>query len=167
MCSASDRRRALLRWSAPFLLCALASACENGKHESMALAEAPVSDRPVGPIPGPQRDGGSIDNPYAGDPIALNQGRQYFLRYNCAGCHGDHAGGGMGPSLRDGDWIYGGSDSAVFASIAEGRAHGMPAWGTKLPADVVWKLAAYVKSLRTDQEPSPPDQTIPPPPKMP
>jgi cytochrome c oxidase cbb3-type subunit III len=62
----------------------------------------------------------------------------------------------MGPSLRDVDWIYGDSDANVFSSIAEGRAHGMPAWGTKLPEEQIWKLTAYIKSLRTPLEPDPP-----------
>lgn len=62
----------------------------------------------------------------------------------------------MGPSLRDESWIYGGSDANVAASIAEGRAHGMPAWGPKLTTQQVWKLTTYVKSLRTSREPDSP-----------
>jgi cytochrome c oxidase cbb3-type subunit 3 len=65
----------------------------------------------------------------------------------------------MGPSLRDKDWIYGGTDMQVFDSIAQGRAHGMPAWGTRLPEEEIWKLAAYVKSLCTPLEPDPAEQT--------
>ena len=61
----------------------------------------------------------------------------------------------MGPSLRDEDWIYGSTDAQVFNSVAEGRAHGMPAWG-KLPEAQIWKLVAYIKSLRTPKEPEPP-----------
>ena len=62
----------------------------------------------------------------------------------------------MGPSLRDEDWIYGSTDAQVFNSVAEGRANGMPAWGTKLPEAQIWKLVAYIKSLRTPKEPEPP-----------
>jgi cytochrome c oxidase cbb3-type subunit 3 len=97
-----------------------------------------------------------VTNPYAGDAAALAEGRRLFVWFNCAGCHGDHAGGGMGPSLRDSTWIYGNGDRHVFASIAEGRANGMPAWGTKLPREQIWKLVAYIRSLRTPDEPSPP-----------
>ena len=64
----------------------------------------------------------------------------------------------MGPSLRDPVWIYGSSDTEIFESIAQGRAHGMPAWGTRLPQDEIWKLVAYIKSLRTPLEPEPPEQ---------
>jgi cytochrome c oxidase cbb3-type subunit 3 len=62
----------------------------------------------------------------------------------------------MAPSLRDLDWIYGSSDAQIFNSIAEGRAHGMPAWGTKVPQKQIWELVAYIESLRTPMEPDPP-----------
>ena len=62
----------------------------------------------------------------------------------------------MGPSLRDEDWIYGGSAPDVFSSVAEGRAHGMPAWGTKLNQQQIWELVAYIKTMRTPREPEPP-----------
>ena len=95
-------------------------------------------------------------NPYTDDPTALADGRRLFVQFNCSGCHGGHGGGGMGPSLRDADWMYGSRDSDVFDSIAAGRAHGMPSWGVMLPSDQIWKMTAYVKSLRTPHEPDPP-----------
>jgi cytochrome c oxidase cbb3-type subunit III len=95
-------------------------------------------------------------NPVAGDAQALADGRRYFVAMNCAGCHGDHGGGGMGPSLRDPVWIYGGGPGDIYDSIAQGRANGMPAWGTMLPADLIWRVTAYIESLRTPDEPSPP-----------
>ena len=63
----------------------------------------------------------------------------------------------MGPSLRDADWIYGNEPADIYASIYEGRAHGMPAWGALLPPDVVWQLVTYLQSLRTPDEPEPPE----------
>lgn len=110
---------------------------------------------PVGPIPG----GGAppdVRMPYEHDAAALADGRRFFVTFNCSGCHGGHAGGGMGPSLRDEDWLYGSTPASVYDSIAAGRAHGMPAWGSRLPPEVIWKLTAYVKSLRTAEEPEPP-----------
>jgi len=110
----------------------------------------------IGPQPGPNRALAQASNPFAGDKSVLNDGRRLFVWYNCAGCHGDHAGGGMGPSLRDSLWLYGGDDASIFASIAQGRQHGMPAWGTKLPRGQIWTLVTYIKSLRTPDEPDPP-----------
>ena len=61
----------------------------------------------------------------------MSEGRELFVRMNCSGCHGGRAGGGMGPSLRDEDWLYGNTDQQIFSTILEGRAHGMPSWGTE------------------------------------
>ena len=110
----------------------------------------------VGPIPGPPTQLTGSINPYANDRTAAGEGRQLFVRFNCSGCHGGRAGGGMGPSLRDVDWIYGNSDAQLFSSITEGRAHGMPSWQTRLDADQTWKLVTYIKSLRTRNEPQAP-----------
>jgi cytochrome c oxidase cbb3-type subunit 3 len=112
----------------------------------------------VGPVPGAVSSPVASTNPFANDPVALQDGRRLFNWYNCSGCHGGHAGGGMGPSLRDTVWLYGGRDDQIFDSIAEGRSQGMPAWGTKIPTDQIWQLVAYIKSMRTAQEPDPPTE---------
>jgi cytochrome c oxidase cbb3-type subunit 3 len=122
----------------------------------IAAAAAEPAIRPVGPVPGVGREEPRVHNPYGSDDVAITQGRQLFVQMNCAGCHGGRAGGGMGPSLRDQDWLYGSSDEHIFDSIAEGRGEGMPAWGTRLPADQIWRIVAYIKSLRTTREPQAP-----------
>jgi cytochrome c oxidase cbb3-type subunit III len=133
-----------------------AAACESKTAQLAAVGAQPSSTFFIGPQPGPDRPLAIVTNPYAGDPRALADGRRLFVWYNCAGCHGDHAGGGMGPSLRDTTWIYGSGDQHIFASITEGRTRGMPAWGSKLPQDQIWRIVAYIRSLRTPNEPSPP-----------
>ncbi len=110
----------------------------------------------VGPVPGPALDDLGPADPYAGNRTAIGEGRQLFVRFNCSGCHGGRGGGGMAPSLRDVDWIYGSSDAQVFSSIAQGRAHGMPTWRHTLTNDQIWKLVAYIKSMRTRNESQPP-----------
>jgi mono/diheme cytochrome c family protein len=113
----------------------------------------------MGPIPGPGPDTlGETSNPYRSDLRAIREGRRLFNWYNCSGCHGDHAGGGMGPSLRDSTWVYGGTEARIFRSIADGRTKGMPSWGRTLPADQIWKLVAYIKTLGTAKEPDKPDK---------
>jgi cytochrome c oxidase cbb3-type subunit 3 len=47
----------------------------------------------------------------------------------------------------DDKWIYGGDAASVFATIMEGRPNGMPAWRGRIPADKVWRIVAYVRSL--------------------
>ncbi len=133
-----------------------AAGCDRPRSDVAAAAGPPASYTIVGPVPGPPREIRRPTNPYASSVAAMQEGRTLFVRMNCVGCHGGRAGGGMGPSLRDIDWIYGQTDAQIYSSIVEGRAHGMPSWGTLLTDDQVWKLVAYVKSLRTPDEPHPP-----------
>jgi len=69
-----------------------------------------------------------------------------FASMNCSGCH-SNGGGGMGPALMDDNWIYGSDPDQVFASIAEGRPNGMPAWKYRLNNQQIWELVTYVRSL--------------------
>jgi cytochrome c oxidase cbb3-type subunit 3 len=138
-------------------LLTVGSACTDHPPGDNAATGAPPSMvTPVGPVPGPVENPGRRTNPYATNRAALAEGRQLFIRFNCSGCHGGRAGGGMGPSLRDVDWRYGSSDAQIFSSISEGRDQGMPAWGTMVTEDQIWKLVVYVRSLRTPDEPDAP-----------
>jgi cytochrome c oxidase cbb3-type subunit 3 len=115
-----------------------------------------ASQTPIGPVPGAPQQPPRAENPYAGNVAAMAEGRTLFVRMNCSGCHGGRAGGGMGPSLRDVDWRYGNTAAQVFSSIALGRGQGMPAWGTMINEDQIWKLVTYIQSLRTETEPNAP-----------
>lgn len=136
--------------------CLLAWGCGREHTDNAAVGAPPAIPTAVGPIPGGGAPWTGRTSPFSGDRVALAEGRKLFNWYNCSGCHGGHAGGGMGPSLRDPDWIYGNRDDQIFDSIAQGRAHGMPTWGTKIPEQQIWKLVSYIKSMRTDAEPDPP-----------
>jgi cbb3-type cytochrome c oxidase subunit III len=89
---------------------------------------------------------------FNGDTAVARQGRILFLQNNCYGCHGGLAGGGMGPSLRDTTWKYGGTDSAIYSSIRDGRPMGMPRWGSALTPGQIGTLVVYVQSLRSPAE---------------
>lgn len=131
--------------------------CQNAPGPNTVAMNGPaITANPVGPVPGDPQHLVYTTNPYTNDPVALQDGRRLFNWYNCSGCHGGHAGGGMGPSLRDEVWLYGSRDDQIFDSIAHGRSNGMPAWGTKIPQDQIWQLVAYIKSMRTPMEPDPP-----------
>jgi hypothetical protein len=84
-----------------------------------------------------------VRNPFAG----AARGRQYYMAFNCAGCHGGRGGGGIGPPFLVRDFIYGSDPGNIFQSIVQGRPHGMPAYGGKAPDEVIWKIVAYVQSL--------------------
>ena len=81
-------------------------------------------------------------------------GREVFLRYNCYGCHGGLAGGAMGPSLRDDEWKYGGTDAAILNTLHNGRPGGMPAWKGVIPEPQLRQLVVYIRSMRSPQEPT-------------
>lgn len=105
---------------------------------------------------------------YEGSAYQMAEGQKLFAAYNCSGCHAN-GGGGMGPPLIDDKWIYGHEPEQVFATIVQGRPNGMPAFGKRLPAEQIWQLTAYVRSMsgqvRFDAAPSRNDQlkSAPPP----
>lgn len=143
------------------LLCGffLISACgcrRSSNSDAMAANGPAITSNPVGPVPGGTQDMQYPTNSYTHDPVALQDGRRLFDWYNCSGCHGGHAGGGMGPSLRDPVWLYGNRDDQIFDTIAHGRSNGMPAWGSKIPERQIWELVAYIKSMGTPEEADPP-----------
>lgn len=98
-------------------------------------------------FPGMARIDPDVKNPISGDSEAIAAGERHFAAFNCAGCHAPLGGGGMGPPLSDDDWIYGSEAAQIFLTIMHGRPEGMPAFGSMLPAQVVWELVAYIETL--------------------
>lgn len=90
-------------------------------------------------------------NPFHGDEAAIAEGQRLWMASQCFACHGTRGGGGMGPSLVDGRWRYGGDDASVFRTIKEGTDQGMPAWRDHLTDEQIWKIIAFIRSLeKTD-----------------
>jgi cytochrome c oxidase cbb3-type subunit III len=87
-----------------------------------------------------------VTNDYELNAYALSEGKRLFDAYNCSGCH-SHGGGGMGPALMDGNWLYGGKPEEVFSTIVAGRPNGMPSFRGRIPDFQIWQLAAYVRSM--------------------
>jgi cytochrome c oxidase cbb3-type subunit 3 len=71
----------------------------------------------------------------------------------------------MGPPLMDSEWRYGSDPASLFETIVRGRPDGMPSFGGHIPADQVWKIVAYVRSMggavRADVAPSRADRLYP------
>lgn len=88
-----------------------------------------------------------VANPVEGDKQALQRGMSYFTTFNCVGCPAPNGGGGMGPSLSNRVFIYGGEPVNIYLSIYHGRPSGMPAWGATLSDEIIWDLVAYVQSI--------------------
>jgi cytochrome c oxidase cbb3-type subunit 3 len=84
---------------------------------------------------------------YENNAYHISQGKLWYDRYNCYGCHAGGGGGDIGPPLIDDEWLYGGSMEQIYATITEGRPNGMPAFGAKLTDSQTWELAAYIRAL--------------------
>lgn len=113
---------------------------------SAATASAPPRVPGSALIPGGEVRAEVPESAYRRDERALREGERLFHWYNCSGCHAN-GGGGMGPPLIDDAWIYGNRPANLFDTIYEGRPGGMPAFGSKIPADQIWKLVAYIESM--------------------
>ena len=87
-------------------------------------------------------------NPFKGEASAIAEGKRLFA-IKCSPCHGpDGTGGAEAPDLTDGVTIYSGTDRAVFKIIYSGTGKGMPTWKAELGPESIWKVMAYVESLR-------------------
>ena len=120
-------------------------ACDRERrtfHDSLPAALVSAeSTRTVRSDSGVSRQG-----PYGENAYALNEGKRLFASFNCQGCHA-HGGGGMGPPLMDSTWIYGFDPANIYATIANGRPNGMPAFGNRIVPSQIWELVAYVRSM--------------------
>ena len=96
--------------------------------------------------PGPTVVATATEAPFDDNAYGTSEGERLYNQMNCVGCHA-HGGGSMGPALMDDQWIYGSDPAQIFASIAEGRANGMPAWKYRLTNEQIWQIVSYVRSL--------------------
>jgi cytochrome c oxidase cbb3-type subunit 3 len=136
-----------------WLLVVAGAALSGCDRESRPLTSQPETAPAVIAIntfsPGPPAAAPSRDPRaavYEGSAFHISQGQQYFRWFNCNGCHAN-GGGGMGPALMDDKWIYGGSIEQIVATIDHGRPNGMPSFHGRIPAQQMWQIAAYVRSL--------------------
>jgi len=125
-------------------------ACER---EARRFQESPPTAAPTGdPLvvsdlqPGPTVVVSNVEAPYDDNAWAVSEGKSLYNAMNCSGCH-FQGGGGIGPPLMDDEWIYGSEPQQIFASIAEGRPNGMPAWKFILSTQQIWEITSYVRSL--------------------
>jgi len=85
-------------------------------------------------------------NPYGRDERAVAEG-QLLYAGKCAECHGEDLKGSDGPSLVA-HLEFGEQDPEKYESVARGRPGGMPAFEAELGRERIWKVLAYVDSVR-------------------
>jgi cytochrome c551 len=88
--------------------------------------------------------------PTGASAASVTGGRVAWLRLNCNGCHGDNAGGGMGPNIRGKE-----SHDIYTAMTGDKRSGGMRSYvGVKefLPTDPD-DIAAYLATIGKLNEP--------------
>ncbi len=139
-------------WLAVAVLGASMAACtKGGAPVAAATGQQDSIDSALAPATGHST---VVNNPqaaaYYDNADAVNAGKRLFNQFNCSGCH-SNGGGGMGPSLMDDEWIYGGRLEQIHQTIVDGRPNGMPAWGGKIPDPQIWQIAAYVRSMSLPQ----------------
>ena len=131
-------------------LLALGLACEREKRDFSATppTATPTSTAIVVSAlqPGPAIVEPRIEAPYDDNAWAVSEGKNLFNSMNCSGCH-FQGGGGIGPALMDDEWIYGSEPQQIFASIADGRPNGMPAWKYTLSTQQIREIVSYIRSL--------------------
>jgi cytochrome c oxidase cbb3-type subunit III len=101
----------------------------------------------IAPGPPPPDQPPAANESWKPGTAAIQEGKRLFGWFNCSGCHGAQGGGGWGPSLRDGQWIYGNDPVSIYDSIWQGRPQGMPTWGGRIPDEQIWNIVAYIRSL--------------------
>ena len=81
---------------------------------------------------------------------AIGEGRRVFLEFNCSGCHGNSAGGGMGPKIK------GAEQGDIQEAVLQGDAKegGMPSFRGCATSTDVKNLAAYLHAIGTQNEPT-------------
>jgi cytochrome c oxidase cbb3-type subunit 3 len=84
----------------------------------------------------------------AHNDVAAQLGKAKFVI--CAACHGPEGKGNQqlgSPNLTDKIWLHGWGEDAVMSMVNNGKTNIMPAFGTRLSADQIRVLGAYVWSL--------------------
>ncbi len=79
---------------------------------------------------------------------AVGEGRRAWLRYNCYGCHGMRAAGGMGRNIQRST-----SDEVWVALNGSARSDGMRNYKNIMTYADALNIAAYLATIGTTREP--------------
>ena len=109
----------------------------------------------------PRRGGNAVAakvaNPVPATAASIAAGRKTYMLL-CSRCHGPAGkgdGGGAGAGGQPADftdevWEFGSSDGEIFAAIAEGTSADMESYAERIPAQGIWELVNYLRSLKPE-----------------
>jgi len=88
------------------------------------------------------------ENIYHNNEAALKAGQSLFATA-CAGCHGHHAEGKVGPALGDSYWTYpkARTDAGMFEVVYDGARAMMGPQRNNLTIDEILQIISYVRSI--------------------
>lgn len=88
------------------------------------------------------------NNPYNGDPEAIEKGHSLFLT-GCSGCHGHEAEGKLGPGLADDYWTYprNATDQGLFELLFGGANGMMGPQYVNFTTDEMLLIMAWIRSI--------------------
>ena len=139
-------------WLPLLLILALLPACRREAREARPDPAAVAALDRVAAMPNgiggtPPQVFFAMGQPFRDNAYQIAQGKRLFAWLGCEDCHAEGQGTPRGPALIDGWWNYGPDLVTIYLSIRDGRPGGMPAYGGRLPPDVLWQLAGYVQVL--------------------
>jgi len=87
-------------------------------------------------------------NPYAGKPEAIEEGKRLYGQF-CQACHMPDGSGGMGASLIGDKHIYPRitTDKGWFEVVFGGASGAMQPFGLRMSQDQILRVMAYVRTL--------------------
>ena len=113
-----------------------------GASAPFSASANPILHVPVSGLhPGNVSFAPRIANPLADDPQAAMRGMRDFIQFNCVGCHAPNAGGGMGPALSEGRFIYGSSPANLFSASIRAAPMGCRPGARFCPSDDLGSLS--------------------------
>jgi mono/diheme cytochrome c family protein len=122
---------------------------EDGAARAWILAFILIAGVGIGTLVGVGCLLGANTCPGSSSPkITATDGREIYVRANCAGCHGADGRGGQGPSLVSGR-LASLSEDELATRISNGkRLAGMPKFEGQLTPAQIRAVAGYLVSLR-------------------
>jgi glucose/arabinose dehydrogenase/cytochrome c5 len=125
----------------------------------MVTAPRGQAPAPQGPAGGAAVQPGAAGGPGAQAPAGRGRGNAAMALYKeqCAGCHGEDAGGARAVGLMDEKWLKSVTDDHIVSVIRDGIPNTeMEPFGKALTNEQIWSLVNYIRTQTGNMRPRPP-----------